>query len=683
MNFSHFKITKIISLSLFLSLLTIIFFGYNPSHASIFSKTPSVPPTLNSGLVGWWTMDGKDVTATTVTDKSGSGNNGTRNGTTAITTGKIGQAMKFDGTSGNINDATPPTVVTNDWTMSAWINPSNLNQLGSAVSNGLDNGVTGNGYAFGLGNGAGSAGDKLQGLLPGVAWLDPGYTFSRANAWYHVVMQRISGVTKFYVNGIQTANTSALVPLTPTDFNIGSQTGLRYFNGSIDDVRIYSRALSASEIMQLYKMGGGKINKTDATRPSLLSGLVGWWTMDGKDVTANTTTDKSGSGNDGTRNGGIKVVKGKLGQAMKFDGSSSKITLSPFTTGVNLTMSAWFKIANIGGQRPILNNYNISSQNGVYFGLSTGGKLFSYSLGSNPNGFEGTKVNNNNKWHFGVYTSNGVTSTFYIDGVLDKQIAQTRVAGSSGSFIGYGGEVADWWNGSIDDVRIYSRALSASEIMQLYKMGGGKINKTDATRPSLLSGLVGWWTMDGKDVTANTTTDKSGSGNDGTRTAVTPVPGKIGQAMKFNGTNSWINVGQAGATLTNNFTLSAWFKTTVNNVRLIARRPSSTQWDYYIQTNALCIYNNATSLCGSKVITDGKWHLGMVVVNGGNVQFYADGVPDGTASAMSFSTQTGDTNIGSIQNGAAGLMNGSLDDVRVYNRALSAREVMQLYRMGR
>ena len=467
MNFSHFKITKIISLSLFLSLLTIIFFGYNPSHASIFSKTPSVPPTLNSGLVGWWTMDGKDVTATTVTDKSGSGNNGTRNGTTAITTGKIGQAMKFDGTSGNINDATPPTVVTNDWTMSAWINPSNLNQLGSAVSNGLDNGVTGNGYAFGLGNGAGSAGDKLQGLLPGVAWLDPGYTFSRANAWYHVVMQRISGVTKFYVNGIQTANTSALVPLTPTDFNIGSQTGLRYFNGSIDDVRIYSRALSASEIMQLYKMGGGKINKTDATRPSLLSGLVGWWTMDGKDVTANTTTDKSGSGNDGTR------------------------------------------------------------------------------------------------------------------------------------------------------------------------------------------------------------------------TAVTPVPGKIGQAMKFNGTNSWINVGQAGATLTNNFTLSAWFKTTVNNVRLIARRPSSTQWDYYIQTNALCIYNNATSLCGSKVITDGKWHLGMVVVNGGNVQFYADGVPDGTASAMSFSTQTGDTNIGSIQNGAAGLMNGSLDDVRVYNRALSAREVMQLYRMGR
>jgi len=65
-------------------------------------------------------------------------------------------------------------------------------------------------------------------------------------------MLRSDGVTKFYVNGIQTANTESSTPLAPTAFTIGSATRGRFFDGMIDDVRIYNRALSASEIQAIY-----------------------------------------------------------------------------------------------------------------------------------------------------------------------------------------------------------------------------------------------------------------------------------------------------------------------------------------------------------------------------------------------------------------------------------------------
>jgi len=63
---------------------------------------------------------------------------------------------------------------------------------------------------------------------------------------------RNDGVTKFYVNGIQTANTESSVPLAPTAFTIGSATHGRFFNGMIDGIRIYNRALSDSEIQAIY-----------------------------------------------------------------------------------------------------------------------------------------------------------------------------------------------------------------------------------------------------------------------------------------------------------------------------------------------------------------------------------------------------------------------------------------------
>jgi hypothetical protein len=193
--------------------------------------------------------------ATKAVDASRNGKNGTILGGAVYTSsGKYGGAYTFDGINDYINFSGRATSVTDNWALSAWIKPALLPQFSFAVYNGNDAG----GYGFGISNGAGLSGSVLTGLYGAVAYINSGYTFASANTWYHVVMVRASGTTYFYVNGNQTASTGASVPLAPNDrLTIGNQMDpsnnpTRYFNGTIDEVRIYNRSLSADEVKQFY-----------------------------------------------------------------------------------------------------------------------------------------------------------------------------------------------------------------------------------------------------------------------------------------------------------------------------------------------------------------------------------------------------------------------------------------------
>ena len=123
-------------------------------------------------------------------------------------------------------------------------------------------------------------------------------------------------------------------------------------------------------------------------------------------------------------------------------------------------------------------------------------------------------------------------------------------------------------NGSIDDARIYDRALSASEIQQLYTLGAGThVNTSSANLQdgsSLSQGLVGLWTFDGSDISGSTIYDLSGNGNDGANNGAVPTIGKLGQALSFDGSSSYVSVagGNLPSGLNAPFTVAAWVKTT-------------------------------------------------------------------------------------------------------------------------
>jgi hypothetical protein len=227
-------------------------------NAGASGKCKPTATTAPAGTVGWWGGDGDPR------DISGNNNNGLLNGGAAFAVGKVGQAFSFNGTGSFVSTPSPPTTATDNWTMETWMNPSNLSQQGMVMSNGFDDGSTGNGYSFGIGNGCtGSgcgSGNKLQGLLNGVAFLDGGFTFPNANAWYHVVMLRDSGTVKFYVDGVQTPSTSTATPTAPTEFRIGGQNGVRFFNGLVDEPTVYNRALTVPEIQSIFSAGlAGKL----------------------------------------------------------------------------------------------------------------------------------------------------------------------------------------------------------------------------------------------------------------------------------------------------------------------------------------------------------------------------------------------------------------------------------------
>jgi hypothetical protein len=264
---------------------------------------------------------------------------------------------------------------------------------------------------------------------------------------------------------------------------------------------------------------------------------------------------------------------------------------------------------------------------------------------------------------------------------------------------------------SLDDVRVYNRALSAEEVRKLYTEGAGtKQNVTTSTGggQGLSRGLIGHWTFDGKDVdwTSGKITDRSGNGNFGqivgmaTRTA--PTIGKLGQALKFDGVDDYVNIGNKTAHNFSNqsFSYGAWIKinSIVNGKVIVGKKTTS---GYPMAGYQLDITNDnggalqawvaddvdyvATLISGSN-LSDNNWHHTFVVIDRAlqTMTIFVDGV---AMSPKDISTVDSVDNTENLIIGVAGNFDGkfpgSIDDVRLYNRALSASEVQQLYRLGR
>ena len=202
------------------------------------------------------TNDGTVFNAVPTTDRFGQGNS----------------AYAFNGTSSRIEfGAPPPLGQVSSWTVTAWLKPANFSQVGLAVYVGLDNGASSDGFGFGL-----SAGAALHAFLPTAGgFVNSGQSFLNTNEWAHVVMLRTNGTIFFYFNGVQTPNTTTANVNLPSDFTIGSQNGIRFFNGAVDDVRIYNRALTPTEVTQVYNANEGPCfpHAASAT-PVLFNGFV-------------------------------------------------------------------------------------------------------------------------------------------------------------------------------------------------------------------------------------------------------------------------------------------------------------------------------------------------------------------------------------------------------------------------
>lgn len=476
--------------------------------------------------------------------------------------------------------------------------------------------------------------------------------------------------------------------------------------------------------------------------PVSAANLVGHWKFD--ENTGTTTADSTGNGHTGTLQNGPLWSSGTTvitpnPSALALDGSNDHVSVAnssdlEFGTG-SFTVSLFAKTGT--GNTGVLGNFNGSSRGwGLYFYSGNHVNFFGYgNLGINDAAKPGTVLNN--QWHHvaGVFTHSG--NTLKIDTYVDGTFVGTNTATvgdiSSTSPLHFGHYVGQpYFEGSLDDIRIYGRTLNGTEISSLAAGCGNAGSSSSASSvsssslsstssssvssstgsslsssvsstcsPVALTGLAGYWKFDeGTGTIANDSTTFNNTGTllngAGYSTTVAPVNFSNPRSLTLDGSNDYVRVHN-----TFNFpaastarTVAIWMRQTqlTNQATLMAlgNGSNSTQKfivmmgtagpNTYAFTDGVNNANNIT-LTGSHIPSLNAWHHVAFTFNGTNGwQYFLDGVLQKSGTfPVAINTNVNQLEIGARHDTlATGHFFGLLDDARLYNRVLTNTELANL-----
>ncbi|MDD4062224.1 MAG: LamG domain-containing protein [Candidatus Pacebacteria bacterium] len=402
---------------------------------------------------------------------------------------------------------------------------------------------------------------------------------------------------------------------------------------------------------------------------NITDGLVGHWKFD--EGSGTTAYDASGNENHGTLFNGPTWVDGKMGEALDFDGDNDYIDLGDVKIPSNLTevsLGAWVKTPISSG------HHRVFSKEGVlYVGIY--GENISFYSGSGSNWIDIWTGGNfgtisENEWTHITWVKNGTTYKAYKNGNLTgTETGSLDTLGDNTENDVFGqvlpGSTTQSWEGLIDDVRIYNRALSAEEIQDLY-------NYEYSSKYTI------WQNPVTKNISLKSTEDE-------TKEVSTGAP-EI--ALNFDGTNDYANIPNDSAWDfgTNNLSVGFWFKSEISNKRMHALNFGSS----YSANNISFNFNNepygvwvywmgggTNRITTTENYNDGEWHYLFFSRNGSNANLFIDNSFIGSRVDSTSIDIVGPLRVGGID---IYFWDGLIDDVRIYNRALSAEEVEQLYK---
>jgi Concanavalin A-like lectin/glucanases superfamily/Bacterial Ig domain len=547
---------------------------------------------------------------------------------------------------------------------------------------------------------------------------------------------------------------------------------------------------------------GNTITSTVVTvTVSNAAGPVGLWTFDTSETSGNTYLDSSGNGSNAACTA-VTSAAGVVNQAAQFNGTSSYCDVTSDASMLltnSLSLYVWVRTSNASRYETVISTYNATGSEANYLlrttpsgtmSLLIGG--FNMASGSRFEALDQRRVNDGN-WHsVAAVLQLGSGVTFYVDGAAAPLVAANITANSSAFPLQFG--ITSWtpygnyFTGDMDQLRIYNRALAASEVTALYSSDGGgsvpdppivsltapangatvsgtvpvsanasaslgvanvqfqldganlgaavttapysenwnttssyngthtlaavatdsggntatsaavkvTVNNSAGSVPLIPTGAVGYWSFDTSDLSGNTYLDLSGNGSNAVCTAVTSITGVVNQAAAFNGANSYCNVtADASMLLANSLSLSVWVHTN-NSSRyealLSTYDASDSEYNYLLRTTPAGTidlriggHNLSTGqsfdAVDSRPINNGNWHhVGAVVQMGVGVTIYIDGV----ASSLFPADIEANLRSAVLQFGITGWVpfgnyfTGQMDEVRIYNFALSAAQVAAL-----
>jgi len=538
------------------------------------------------------------------------------------------------------------------------------------------------------------------------------YIYSNAyvlNKWIHMTLclNKSPVYWKLYINGVLQEPSSIvgnggsvwIDDITNFKLSIGNANVLsRQLNGNLDDIRIYNRVLSPSEIDILYNQFtiDEKYNFYNDTK-----NMTAWYKFDGD------FTDSSGNGRDLTN------ITSSFDITNKKQGTSSILFpttqngLVEFPSGIHpyniwnnstsgITFSIWFRYVTQTGLWGRLFDFestantdsgffisvkaNPNSVNtGIYFKTNT--TAFSYS---NWDTTVGKPLDGN--WHHIIWNINksGVWTIYYDNVNLNCGITASPINITTYNIrymadSAYPGDAS--FSGNIDDFRIYNRALSPSEINILYKQYSFESSLQTFYNETI--DILAWYKFDGN------TNDSSGNGNNLTNTNCIFNNSSIitnSQCVEFTGTsylrqsNTIYCPSQTSICFWGYFTGNGWSQ-------IISTQSGTSGWLIQISnTNTIRIFisNNQPDVFtfgATGYPSYNEWfHFVLVLNSVSNIHYvYVNGVLVQTysytytpvAQSLSIGTQLGTPGF-SLKNGE------KLEDVRIYNRVLTPSEIALL-----
>ncbi len=609
--------------------------GSNTTSASVQGQVQPV------GLIAQYQFDG------TANDSAGTNNGTLVNGPTFVT-GQSGQALKVNGSTQYVQVANaaalnPTTAIT----LSAWVNATDWKGNRRIVQKGDKD----NQYRL-LAEKTVMSFD-LKGIGKISAALPSSSTTNAASAW-HLITGTYNGTTMvLYIDGVavtSAAHTGALAvttdPLTIGTKNLSTTAG-DHWNGLLDDVRIYNRGLSASEVSALF---------TGSTVPQQLTSIG---------ITPATSQVQN--------NGGTvtftAVAKDQFGVAMAnqptfvwslLGGSVGSINLATglYTAPVSGTGTATVQ-ASVTGSGVVSNSATVT--------IVAAAQLTSIAITPTA-----PQVGNGGNQAFTAVAKDQFGNAL----AAQPTFAWSLVAGSIGSI-----------NPSTG---LYTAPASGTgtATVQATVTGSGIVSNqatVTVTAVSLNTGLVAQYAFDGSAI------DSTG-GTAGTLVnGPTFVTGHSGQALSVNGSTQYVTVpSNAAINPTNAITLSAWINATdwKGNRRILQKGTKDNQYRLLAEKGVLKFdlkgVGAITAALPSSSTTHAAsaWHMITATYDGTKMTLYIDGAVVASAAFTGVIATTTDPLTIGTKNGsttAGDFFNGYIDDVRIYNRSLSASEVAILY----
>lgn len=601
---------------------------------------------------------------TTVDDLSGNGHTATIIGAQWTTKGRFGGAMQFDVAHEEdvlkVPDANDLDL-TGDFTLEAWVRPISVRAWATVIGK---EDAEESSFSYLLYSQAESGG-------PGVE-LRKGSTTTEEfaeeelpiEAWSHIALTSDRKKARLYVDGVlvKTSKSFAL-PSTNGALTIGGN-GIwgEYFDGRIDEVRIYDRVLSEAEV------------QTDevTTLQTPAAGPLVEFSFD--EAEGEQVADLSGNGHDATIEGAERS-EGKYGGSLKFDGES--MLSVPASEELDLTeeftLEAWIKPEPGCEFGQIFVKEDAAEEQSAYVFAKHGSRLAAYLGVPGVEAESSYGTLRNGVWQYIALTYNGAHVRLYVNGHLVESVPAIDVISTDGILRIGGSNIwgpGDDFAGKIDQVRVYGRALFEAEI---------------AADKSPREGPVAAYTLNENEGTS--VQDISGDGHTGAIEGAEWTEGKYGRGLKFDGEAEDVLSIPASEELdlTDEFTLEAWIRPENESEfgHLFVKEDAAEEDAAYVVTDhhsQLGVYLGepevkSWSLEGSLALN--AWIHIAVTDDGYDVRTYLNGELVETAEASPVAGTNGKLRIGGSQIwGPESNFNGKIDEARIFDRALSEAQIV-------